>query len=169
MDYTKTEESPLNHYKEQEGSTKSSESRSNEELSDCDQPSSIANELGLLELLKDDKVYELIYRHCQSKLTPHYGNQFQIVSILKNEFQTPLGQAKLKAFQIYTESVAKKSGSCCQCGGNKAAAAEAARVKYGCCSVEKEELKAILMYGFSHFRNNNNGLYLSPDNAPLQW
>ncbi|CAA0384884.1 unnamed protein product [Arabidopsis thaliana] len=159
MDYSKTEETPIN---EEQGSTNSSESRSNEELfSDCDQQhSSIANEFGLTELPKDDKVYELIYRHCQSKLTSHLSNQFEIVSILKNGFQTPLGQAKLKAFQIYAESVAKKSGSCC---GNKAAVAEAARVKYGCCGVEKEELKAILMYGFS-----NNALCLSPDNAPLQ-
>ncbi|EOA25905.1 hypothetical protein CARUB_v10019284mg [Capsella rubella] len=172
MDYTRSsEETPVNHYEEQEGSTESSESRSNEELlSDCDQQqSSIANELGLMELLKDDKAYELIYRHCQTKLTSHLGNdQFQIVSILKNGFGTPLGQAKLKAFQIYTESVAKKSGtSFCECRGNKAAAAEAAKVKYGCCSVEKEELKTILMYGFSHFRNIN-GLCLSSDNAPLQ-
>ncbi|KAG7564815.1 Retrotransposon Copia-like N-terminal [Arabidopsis suecica] len=160
MDYTKSEE--------QQGSTNSSESRSNEEVSDCDQQhSSIANELGLMELPNDDKVYKLIYGHCQSKLTSHLGNQFKIVSILKNEFKTPLGQAKLKAFQIYTESVAKKSGSYCECGGNKAAAAAAARVKYGCCGVEKEELKGILMYGFSQFRNNN-GLCLSPDNAPLQ-
>ncbi|KAG7633619.1 RST domain of plant C-terminal [Arabidopsis suecica] len=159
MDYSKTEETPIN---EEQGSTNSSESRSSEELfSDCDQQhSSIANEFGLTELPKDDKVYELIYRHCQSKLTSHLSNQFEIVSILKNGFQTPLGQAKLKAFQIYAESVAKKSGSCCE---NKAAVAEAARVKYGCCGVEKEELKAILMYGFS-----NNALCLSPDNAPLQ-
>ncbi|KAG7574958.1 Poly(ADP-ribose) polymerase catalytic domain [Arabidopsis suecica] len=168
MDYTKTKETPINHYEEQQGSTNSSESRSNEEVSDCDQQhSSIANELGLMELPNDDKVYKLIYGHCHSKLTSHLGNQFKIVSILKNEFKTPLGQAKLKAFQIYTESVAKKSGSYCECGGNKAAATAAARVKYGCCGVEKEELKAILMYGFSQFRNNN-GLCLSPDNAPLQ-
>ncbi|XP_010426219.1 PREDICTED: probable inactive poly [ADP-ribose] polymerase SRO4 [Camelina sativa] len=176
MDYTRiSQETPvnrLNHYEEEEGSTASSESRSNEELSDCDQQqsSSIAKELGLMELLKDDKAYELIYRHCQTKLMTYNlaDDHFQIISILKNGFQTPLGQAKLKAFQIYIESVAKKSGSCCcERGVNKAAAAEAARVTYGCCSVEKEELKTILMYGFSHFRNNN-GLYLSPDNAPLQ-
>ncbi|XP_010515080.1 PREDICTED: probable inactive poly [ADP-ribose] polymerase SRO4 [Camelina sativa] len=170
MDYTRiSQETPvnrLNHHEEEEGSTASSQTRSHEESSDCHQQQSfsIANELGLMELLKDDKAYELIYRHCQTKLT----SQFQIVSILKNGFQTPMGQAKLKAFQIYTESVAKKCGSCCcECRGNKAAAAEAARVTYGCCSVEKEELKTILMYGFSHFRNNT-GLYLSPDNAPLQ-
>ncbi|KAL1210256.1 putative inactive poly [ADP-ribose] polymerase SRO4 [Cardamine amara subsp. amara] len=179
MDYIKTEETPvnhlhfptteLNHYEEQEGSTKSCESRSNDEFSDCDQTSSIANELGLMELHKDNKAYKLIYRHCQSNLTSHLGDQFQIVSILKNEFKTPLGQAKLKAFQIYTESVAKKNGGCCECSGNKAAA-ETARVKYGGCSVEKEELKTILMYGFSHEKqfSNNNGLSFSPNNAPFQ-
>ncbi|KFK34072.1 hypothetical protein AALP_AA5G098800 [Arabis alpina] len=112
------------------------------------------------KLLKDNKAYDLIYRHCQSNLPPH----FQIVSFLKNGFKTPVSQAKLKAFQIYTECVVKKNSGCVQGGVNK----EAARVEYGWCGVDKEELKAILMYGFSH--NNNNGLlYLSPDNAPLQW
>ncbi|CAH2064998.1 unnamed protein product [Thlaspi arvense] len=177
MDCTNPEETPINQFpatelniyrEEEEGSTISSESRSNEEFSDCDKPSSssIANELELMELPKDDKAYELIYRHCQSNLTP----QFQIVSILKNGFQSPLGQAKVKAFRIYTESVAEKNGGCCKGGGSKAAA-EAARVKYGWCGVEKKELKEILMYGFSHqkLRNNNHGLlHLSPDNAPLQ-
>ncbi|ESQ45799.1 hypothetical protein EUTSA_v10011103mg [Eutrema salsugineum] len=170
MDCTKTEEAPvnrlhfpateLNRYKEEEGSTISSESGSNDAFSDCDQPSSIANELELMELPKDDKVYELIHRHCQSNLTP----QFQIISILRSGFQSPLGQAKLKAFRIYTDSVAEKNGGCGK------AAAEAARVKYGWCGVEKNELKEILMYGFSQQKlNNNDGLlHLSPDNAPLQ-
>lgn len=164
MDYTKPE---LNHFEDEEGSTISSENESNDEFSDCDQPSSIASELGLMELLKDNKAYELIYRHCQSNLPP----QFQIVSILKNGFQTPLSQAKLKAFQIYTESVAKKNGGCGEGGGSKSAAA-AARVKYGWCGVDKEELKAILMYGFGQqlkLKNINGLLHLSPDNAPLQW
>lgn len=177
MDITKTEETPvnrlhfpareLNHNEEKEGdSTISSETGSNEEeSSDCDQPSSIANDLGLVELLKNDKAYELIHRHCKSNLTP----QFEIVSILKNGFQSPSARAKLKAFKIYADSVAEKNGG--EGGGSKAAA-EAARVKYGWCGVEKDELKTILTYGFSqqNLKNNNGGLlYLSPDNAPLQW
>ncbi|CAA7031240.1 unnamed protein product [Microthlaspi erraticum] len=180
MDTTKTEETPvnrlhfparkLNHNQEEAGdSIISSETGSNgEEFSDCDQPSSIANDLGLVKLLKNDKAYELIHRHCKSNLTP----QFEIVSILKNGFQSPLARAKLKAFKIYVDSVAEKNGGCCGEGGGSKAPAEAVRVKYGWCGVEKEDLKTILTYGFSqqNLKNNNGGglLYLSPDNAPLQ-
>ncbi|CAL9244602.1 unnamed protein product [Arabidopsis halleri] len=154
MDYVRTEVEAVFDDSEQEGSTIS-------ESGSCDYSSdrrSFADELGLMELLEGDKAHDLIYRNCKSGL----GDQCQILSVLRNGFRTVGSRAKLKTFQIFQEAVQMKHGG--DGGGG-------AKVKYGWCSVAKQELKTILEYGFSEpLRNDGSfgrGLYLSPDNSPL--
>lgn len=153
MDYVRTQVQAGFDDSEQEGST-ISESGSCDSYSDH-RPSSFADELGLMELLEGDKAHDLIYRNCKSGL----GDQCQILSVLRNGFRTVGSRAKFKTFQIFQEAVQMKHG-----GGG-------AKVKYGWCAVAKQELKTILEYGFSQpLRNDGSfgrGLYLSPDNSPL--
>ncbi|KAL1203891.1 putative inactive poly [ADP-ribose] polymerase SRO5 [Cardamine amara subsp. amara] len=155
MEYLRTEVEANFHDSEQEGST-ISESGSCDSYSDRRSSPSFADELGLMELLEGDKAHDLIFRNCKSGL----GDQCQILSILRNGFQTVGSRAKLKTFQIFQEAVEKKHGVV---GG--------AKVKYGWCAVKKQELKTILDYGFSQpLRNDGSfgrGLYLSPDNSSL--
>ncbi|EOA14515.1 hypothetical protein CARUB_v10027743mg [Capsella rubella] len=158
MDYGRTEVEAGFDDSEQEGSTIS-------ESGSCDSyspdrrrppppPSSFADELGLMELLEGDKAHDLIFRNCKSGL----GDQCQILSVLRNGFRTVGSRAKFKTFQIFQEAVQLKH-------------AEDAKVKYGWCTVGKQELKTILEYGFSQPPRNDGsygrGLYLSPDNSPL--
>lgn len=155
MDYARTEfQASLD--SEQEGSTIS-------ESGSCDsyeQPRpSFADEHGLMELFEGDKAYDLIYRNCKSGL----GDQCQLLSILRNGFRTLGSRAKLKTFQVFQEAVEMKHVG--EEGGGS-------RVKYGWCAVTKTELKSILEYGFSQPSNDGSygrGLYLSPDNALLEW
>ncbi|CAH8353971.1 unnamed protein product [Eruca vesicaria subsp. sativa] len=152
MDYARTE-LQTNFDSDQERSTIS-------ESGSCDwydQPRpSFADEHGLIELLEGDKAYDLIYRNCKSGL----GDQCQLLSILRNGFRTVGTRAKLKAFQVFQEAVEVKHVG-------------ESRVKYGWCAVTKTELKSVLEYGFSQPCNNDGsfgrGLYLSPDNALLDW
>ncbi|XP_010444100.1 PREDICTED: probable inactive poly [ADP-ribose] polymerase SRO5 [Camelina sativa] len=121
--------------------------------------SSFADELGLMELLEGDKAHDLIFRNCKSGL----GDQCQILSVLRNGFRTVGSRAKFKTFQIFQEAVHTKHAG--EDGGG------GAKVKYGWCAVAKQELKTILEYGFSQPPSNDGsygrGLYLSPDNSPL--
>lgn len=158
MDYLRTE-FQANLDSEQEERSTISESGS------CDsydqQRPSFADEHGLMELLEGDRAYDLIYRNCKSAL----GDQCELLSILRNGFATVGSRAKLKAFQVFQEAVEMKHGG----GGG---GSNKARVKYGWCAVKKTELKSVLEYGFSQPRNDGSygrGLYLSPDNALLEW
>ncbi|KAG7607026.1 putative inactive poly [ADP-ribose] polymerase SRO5 [Arabidopsis thaliana] len=151
MDYVRTQVEAVFDDSEQDGSTIS-------ESGSCDSSSdrSFADELGLMELLEGDKAHDLIFRNCKSGL----GDQCQILSVLRNGFRNVGSRAKLKTFQVFQEAVQMKHGGH---GG--------AKVKYGWCSVSKHELKTIFEYGFSEpLRNDGSfgrGLYLSPDNSPL--
>ncbi|CAN8264641.1 unnamed protein product [Cochlearia groenlandica] len=157
MDYLRTETQAISLDSDQEVST-ISESGSCETYEETTRRPSFAEEHGLLELLQGDKAHDLIYRNCKSGLK----DQCQLLSILRNGFQTVGSRAKLKTFQVFREAVAAKHG-----GGDGGGA----RVKYGWCAVAKTELKQILEYGFSEARNDGaygRGLYLSPDNAILE-
>lgn len=159
MDYARTELFQDSLDSEQEGST-ISESGSCDAYDHQPRPS-FADEHGLIELLEGDRAYDLIYRNCKSGL----GDQCQLLSILRNGFRTLGSRAKLKSFQVFQEAVEMKHVG--EEGGGS-------RVKYGWCAVTRTELKSVLEYGFSQPRDNSDGsygrgLYLSPDNALLDW
>ncbi|XP_010458988.1 PREDICTED: probable inactive poly [ADP-ribose] polymerase SRO5 [Camelina sativa] len=161
MDYYVRTEAGFDDDSEQEVSTISESGSCDSYSAAADPPpssSSFADELGLMELLEGDKAHDLIFRNCKSGL----GDQCQILSVLRNGFRTVGSRAKFKTFQIFQEAVHAKHAA----GGDGGA-----KVKYGWCSVAKHELKTILEYGFSQPPSNDGsygrGLYLSPDNSPL--
>ncbi|KAA0055226.1 putative inactive poly [Cucumis melo var. makuwa] len=115
---------------------------------------------GLVKLVEEDKIYDLIKRRFLTGLGL-LGPQTTVSAVYKNSHSTHIGQARLHTFQIYSQAVEKKNS------GN-------ANVKYAWLGASKDQINSILDYGFSHCNKPESsqflgsGIYLSPDNHPLE-
>lgn len=115
---------------------------------------------GLVKLVEEDKIHDLIKRRFVSSLGL-LGPQTTVTAVYKNSHSTHIGQARLHTFQIYSQAIEKKNG------GN-------ANVKYAWLGASKNQINNILGYGFAHCNKPEDsqflgcGIYLSPDNLPLE-
>jgi hypothetical protein len=115
---------------------------------------------GLVRLAEGDTIYEIIKRRFESSVAS-LGVQASVVGIHRNEFGGVMGQARLNSFRVYAQAVEKKSGG-------------DANAKYAWYGDSKDEIAQIVSHGFGHSglsRNNGlygGGVYLSPDNSPLE-
>lgn len=115
---------------------------------------------GLVKLVEEDKIYDLIKRRFVTGLGL-LGPQTTVSAVYKNSHSTHIGQARLHTFQIYSQAVEKKNGG-------------SANVKYAWLGASKDQINSILGYGFSHCNKPESsqflgcGIYLSPDNHPLE-
>lgn len=116
---------------------------------------------GLIRLFPEDKVHDLIERKFLTSLGV-LGTHTKVVSIYRNSFSGVMGQARMQSFQIFTKAMEKK------CGGN-------ANTKYAWYGDASDEICKIMKHGFGpQMIDGNNGLfghgiYLSPDDSPLDW
>ncbi|XP_022924145.1 probable inactive poly [ADP-ribose] polymerase SRO5 [Cucurbita moschata] len=114
----------------------------------------------LVKLVEQDKIYDLIERRFVNGLGI-LGPQTTVSAVYKNSHSTHIGQARLHAFQIYSQAIAKKNG------GN-------ANVQYAWLGASKDQINNILGYGFAHCNKPESsqflgrGVYLSPDALPLE-
>ena len=114
----------------------------------------------LVKLVEQDKIYDLIERRFVNGLGI-LGPQTTVSAVYKNSHSTHVGQARLHAFQIYSQAIAKKNG------GN-------ANVQYAWLGASKDQINNILGYGFAHCNKPESsqflgrGVYLSPDALPLE-
>jgi hypothetical protein len=136
-------------------------------VSDCESGVSGANceqfqlfDDGLVRLVEGDTVYEIIKRRFVSSFDS-LGVQASVVGIHRNGFGDVMRQARLNSFRVYAQAVQKKRG------GN-------ANATYAWYGASKDEIVQIVSHGFGHCGlSQNNGLYgggvyLSPDNSPLE-
>lgn len=116
-------------------------------------------DVGLVKLAEGDRVYDLIKQRFIASLG-FLGAHSTVVAINRNPHSGLTGQARLRAFQIYSKAVEEK------CGGN-------ANVKYGWYSPSsKAEISNIVGHGFGLSEKPNGvygrGVYLAPDDFPLE-
>lgn len=115
---------------------------------------------GLIRLSDGDKARDLIEGRFIAALG-QLGERTSVVAIHKNCFSTTMAQARAQTFQIYLQAMQKMRS------GNP-------NVKYAWYAASKEDTAKILSYGFGHDGNTENcglygsGIYLSPDNHPLE-
>lgn len=64
---------------------------------------------GLVKLVEEDKIYDLIKRRFVTGLGL-LGPQTTVSAVYKNSHSTHIGQARLHTFQIYSQAVEKKMG-----------------------------------------------------------
>ncbi|KAF4352467.1 hypothetical protein F8388_012168 [Cannabis sativa] len=139
-------------------------------LSDCEsgvsgvdsERTGFINGDGLVRLLEGDRVHGIIKKRFVSSLGS-IGAKTTIVAIHRNTHSSIVGEARLHSFQIFSKAMASK------CGGN-------ANVKF--CWYQpssKDEISKIFSHGFAQFHNPQHnyglyghGLYLSPDDYPLE-
>lgn len=117
-------------------------------------------DIGLVKLAEGDRVHDLIKQRFIASLG-FLGAHSTVVAINRNPHSGLTGQARLRAFQIYLKAVEEK------CGGN-------ANVKYAWYSPSsKAEISTIVGHGFGHSEKPNGvygrGVYLAPDDFPLEW
>ncbi|KAF5743759.1 hypothetical protein HS088_TW08G00346 [Tripterygium wilfordii] len=112
----------------------------------------------LTRLLQGDSV------HDQLKRTFVQGLRFleaqpEVVSIHRNSFPGPIGQAKLQAFQMFAKATEERRGG-------------DANVKYAWYPATGDEIRRILQDGFGHANMTNGlhgcGVYLSPYESPME-
>ncbi|KAM1397798.1 hypothetical protein ACFX2I_015336 [Malus domestica] len=116
---------------------------------------------GLVPLFNGDRVHDLIKQRFVSSLGL-LGTQVSVVAVHRNSYSSPVGQARLRSFQIYLKAVEEK------CGGNP-------NVKYAWYApYSKDEISKIICHGFGNFEQQQrngvygNGVYLAPDHSPMQ-
>ncbi|KAM2674737.1 hypothetical protein EV2_015888 [Malus domestica] len=116
---------------------------------------------GLVPLFNGDRVHDLIKQRFVSSLGL-LGTQVSVVAVHRNSYSSPVGQARLRSFQIYLKAVEEK------CGGNP-------NVKYAWYApYSKDEISKIICHGFDNFEQQQrngvygNGVYLAPDHSPMQ-
>lgn len=119
-----------------------------------------ALEAGLVKLGEGDRFYDLIKKRFLASLGL-LGPQVTVSAINRNSHSGFTGQARLNAFRVYLKAVEDK------CGGD-------ANVKYGWyASSSKEEISKIVSHGFGQCEKINGvygrGVYLAPDDSPLEW
>ncbi|XP_038685064.1 probable inactive poly [ADP-ribose] polymerase SRO5 [Tripterygium wilfordii] len=113
---------------------------------------------GLTRLLQGDNV------HDQIKRTFLHGLRFlealpEVVSIDRNSFPGPIGQAKLQAFEMFVKATEERRGG-------------DANVTYAWFPATGDEIRRILQDGFGQDNITNGlcgcGVYLSPDESPTE-
>ncbi|XP_065875941.1 probable inactive poly [ADP-ribose] polymerase SRO5 isoform X2 [Euphorbia lathyris] len=113
----------------------------------------------MTRLFEGDAVHDLIRRKFLSGLGS-LGKHATVVAIHRNTYSDVIGKARTQSFQILTKAVEIK------CGGN-------ANVKYAWYGDSRDEICNIMKNGFGSQISNNSGLYgcgiyLSPDDSPLE-
>ncbi|KAG5520915.1 hypothetical protein RHGRI_033465 [Rhododendron griersonianum] len=73
-----------------------------------------------------------------------FGKETKVVAIHKNSYSSPIGQARMESFRIFSEAVRRKSG------GNNA------NVKYAWFGASRDEICEIVTHGFGRFRGGEN-------------
>ncbi|KAJ8771785.1 hypothetical protein K2173_026962 [Erythroxylum novogranatense] len=114
---------------------------------------------GLVRLCEGDRAHDLIKRKFLSSLGL-LGTQTRVVAIRRNIYSGVMSQAKIQSFQIFTKAVEKKNS-------------DDANVKYAWYGNTRSAICQVLKHGFGPQLTDNNGiygcgLYLSPDNCPLE-
>lgn len=112
----------------------------------------------LVRLFEGDRIHDIIKQKFLSALGS-LGNETTVVTVHKNRYSSIIEQARMQSFQIFTKATEKCRGS--------------ANVKYAWFGATVDETCNIMKNGFGRQINDNNGLYgcgiyLSPDDSPLE-
>ncbi|XP_058193165.1 probable inactive poly [ADP-ribose] polymerase SRO2 [Rhododendron vialii] len=114
-----------------------------------------------MALLEDGNSERRIIERSFLKGLGQFGKETKVVAIHKNSYSSPIGQARMESFRIFSEAVKRKSG------GNNA------NVKYAWYGASRGEICEIVTHGFGRFRGGENsescglGVHLSPANFSI--
>ncbi|KAE9454611.1 hypothetical protein C3L33_13484, partial [Rhododendron williamsianum] len=119
-----------------------------------DSASSSFSEIGFftrngMALLEYGNSEHRIIERCFLKGLGQFGKETKVVAIHKNSYSSPIGQARMESFRIFSEAVRRKSG------GNNA------NVKYAWFGASRDEICEIVTHGFGRFRGGENSEVLS--------
>lgn len=114
-----------------------------------------------MALLEDGNSEHRIIERSFLKGLGQLGKETKVVAIHKNSYSSPIGQARMESFRIFSEAVRRKSS------GNNA------NVKYAWYGASRDEICEIVTHGFGRFRGGENsescglGVHLSPANFSI--